>query len=560
MPSDTFTWIKGRHIVKFGGEFDRWQVNLDQPWFDEGHFSFSGIATRDPAIPSSTGIGLADFYLGSTSSYSLDIAPGLGNRSWIVQAFAQDDFKIRRNLTLNIGVRYQNQPGWSEVFNRYSDFDPTLTNTVTNTPGGIWFAGQAGRTAMEATKKALFVPRVGFAWTPREKLVVRGGFGIYFLPWSCDTYCNVSPSGFSIINSAISTNNITPVFSLVQGPPAYAQPSASNRTNAIANGQATGYWIYQPPMAYSEQGQLGLQRQVSEKLLVEAVYVYTKGTHLEFPRDIDQVPGDLLGPGDAQLNRPYTQYQGISTNLYDGESSYNALQLSAQKKQSHGVSFTVNYALSKTMDDCAWDHNYGVGCPWQIASKPQATWSLSQMDVAQRFTGSFVYKLPENVGKSLTSGRGVLNAVAGGWQVSGIFDAEGGVPFPVTMSGANLSGSLAGTWLPNRIGSGALSNPSIQQWFNPGVFVAPSPYTFGNTGRNVLRGPGFWDLDFGLAKSFRLKFLGEKAFLQVRGDAYDVFDHANFGQPASAIGALGVGVITRATTNRTVQLGARIEF
>ena len=164
-----------------------------------------------------------------------------------------------------------------------------------------------------------------------------------------------------------------------------------------------------------------------------------------------------------------------------------------------------------------------------------------------------------NVGKSLSGGR-VLNAVAGGWQVSGIFNAEGGVPFPVTMSGANLSGSLAGTWLPNRIGSGALSNPSIKQWFNPGVFVAPSPYTFGNTGRNVLRGPGFWDLDFGLAKSFRLKFLGEKAFLQVRGDAYDVFDHANFGQPASAIGALGVGVITSATTNRTVQLGARIEF
>ena len=560
VPSDTFTWIKGRHIVKFGGELDKWQVNNQQPWYDEGDFKFSGLATYNPAVSGSSGIGLADLYLGEVDGYSLNIAPDVGERNWILEAFANDDFKVKPNLTINIGLRYQNQPGWSEAFGRLSDFDPTLINTVTNTAGAIWFAGQNGRSALEQTKKALFAPRVGFAWTPRAKWVVRGGYGLYYVPWSCDIFCNASPAGFSTTNSVTSTDNVTPVFTLAAGPPPYPQPTAANRTAAILNGQSISYWPSKPPEGYTQQMQFGLQHQVTENLLLEVAYVHTKGTHLEFPRDIDQVPASLLGPGNAQSRRPYPQYNGISAQLFDGESSYDSFQFSAQKKASHGLTFTATYTMSKTMDDCAFDHTTGTGCPWQNAYDAHATWSLSQLDVAQRVTGSFVYKLPGNVAKSMASGGRFVNALAGGWQVSGLLNVEGGVPFTVTQSGSNLSGSLAGTWLPNRIASGTLSDPSINMWFNPAAFVQPAAYTYGNAGRDILRGPGFWDFDFGLAKNFPLRFMGEHAVLQLRADSYDIFNHANFGQPASAIGAAGVGVITSATTNRAFQLGGKIEF
>jgi hypothetical protein len=222
--------------------------------------------------------------------------------------------------------------------------------------------------------------------------------------------------------------------------------------------------------------------------------------------------------------------------------------------------------LSKAFDNCTYDHTNGAAtCLYQITQDPQEMWGLSVGDVTHRVTGSVIYKVPDNVGKSLASGRslGVLNAVAGGWQASAVLNVEGGVPFTVTTSGTNLSNSNpAGgtTWLPNRIGSGALPNPSISKWFDPTAFVAASPYTFGNSGRDILRGPGYGDVDFGLAKRFRLGFLGEQAFLQIRADSSDVLNHPNFGMPASAIGAGNVGTITSALTNRTLQFGARIVF
>ena len=296
--------------------------------------------------------------------------------------------------------------------------------------------------------------------------------------------------------------------------------------------------------------------------MAEVAYVHTKGTHLEYVRSVDQVPANELGPGNALPLAPYPQYTGIGAYLFDGESTYDAFQFQIQKKASHGISFAATWTLSKAMDNCAYDHTSAVGCPWQIAQDPQEMWGVSQLDAANRVTGQAIYQLPQDVVKSLVSGRGksVLNGLVGGWQVSPIFNGQGGVPFTPTTSGTNLSNSLAGTWLPNRIGSGILSSPSIHEWFNPAAFVAAPAYTFGNSGRDILRGPGFWDFDFALAKNFPLKFLGEGSFLQVRADSYDLFNHPDFSQPASSIGALGVGVITSALTSRIFQLGARIEF
>jgi hypothetical protein len=128
------------------------------------------------------------------------------------------------------------------------------------------------------------------------------------------------------------------------------------------------------------------------------------------------------------------------------------------------------------------------------------------------------------------------------------------------MGTADLSGSLAGTWRPNRIGSGSLANPTVQDWFNPGDFAQPTPFTFGNSGRDILYGPGFQEVNISLAKAFRLAFLGEGTKIQFRADSYDVLNHPNFGMPNASIGSATQGTITTALTNRNIQLGARLTF
>jgi hypothetical protein len=567
VPTDNITWVKGRHIIKMGGEVDRFQVNNQQPWQDEGDFCFNGIFTRNPAV-AGTGLGMADFLLGLPDTYSLDLAPDVGQRSTVGQAFVQDDFKISPNLTLNLGLRYTYQGGWSEAFNRLTDFDPTITNPVTNTSGGIWFAPQDGRTALEASHAALFAPRLGFAYAVRPKLVIRGAYGVFFLPWPADEFSNGNPAGYAISNYLTSTDQITPIFSLgpnnyfgvPQGPPPYVVPTAAIRTPGILNGEAISYMPYHIPVAYSQQYHVGFQKEFGSELMIDASYVGSKGTHLAYDTDLDQVPESLLGPGNLQSLRPYPQYMGISTQLFDGESIYQSFQVSIRKTMSHGLQFLANYTFGREWSNSDVNHNMGLGF-FQNAYDQRSTYGLSDMDVPNRISGDFVWQVPVGIGKRyLSNARGVTDAFLGGWQASSIFQAESGVPFTATVAGANLSGALAGTWLPNRIGNGNLSNPTIADWFDTSAFVPAAPYTFGNEGRNVLRGPDFSDLDFSLQKSFRLGMLGEAGSFLIRMDAYDFFNHPNFGLPVASIGSLTAGEVLSSTTNRSIQLGARLIF
>ena len=561
VPADTFTWVHGRHIVKFGAELQKQQVNNIQPWFTSGNFDFTGAFTRNPAT-NDGGLGLADYYLGLPVSYALNPAPDIGERFWTVQTFVQDDYKIKPNLTLNLGLRYQIRSGWSEAHNQLSNFDPGLVNAATGTPGAVWYAGQQGSNALSNGKADLFAPRVGLAWSPLSKTVFRASYGIFYVPLSADTYSNENPAGFSINESVISTDQITPIFSLSQGPPPYALPNAANRTNSALNGQAISYLPRNFKEPYTQQWYFGIQRELGSSTVLEAAYLGTKGTHLVFPRDINQVPENELGPGNAQLLRPYPQFQAISADLADGSSIYHALQVSLKKTVSNGLTFTANYTLSKNIDNSSYDHTSGIGNIWQIAADPSASRALSQLDIPQRVSGGFVYDLPVGKGRLLLNHGGVISAILGGWQTSGIFSAESGIPFTVTVSGTNLSNSLAGTWLPNRLANGSLpaGDRSLNDWFDLSAFQAPSPYTFGNSGRDILRGPGFWNFDFALAKNFPLAFISELSQLQFRADASNVFNHPNFNLPNANLGANGAGTITGATSPRNIQLGLKFIF
>ena len=549
--ADNFTWIKGRHALKIGGEFDRYQYNVLNAW-DSGTFGFDGIFTN---------VGFADFLLGLPSSYSLNAQPNtIGARRVAFAGFAQDDLHLTNSLTLNLGLRYEGQGAFSEVQNRLSNFSPTLENPATGTPGAILFA-DASHNILQANHFKLFAPRIGFSWTLAPHWVARGSYGIFFVPISAQRNYNSTPPGYAITQSLQVTDlsNPTPVFQLQQGPPQYAYPGASLRTAAVQNGSSITYFPFNAPQSYMQQWHLSVQRQISPSMMVEVSYVGTKGTHLLFPRDLNQVPQAFLGPGNLQSFRPYPQYQSITTVYDDAQSNYNALQLQINRRFSSGLTFLANYTGSRSMDNCSLDLTTGSGCEYQNANAPGATYASSQFDQTHRVVVAGAYDLPFGRGRSLMNSGGMANMVLGGWTASESFTANTGFPFTVMAS--TPSPALSGSLFANVSGNPKASSPSIAGWFNTEAFSNPAPYSFGNSSRDALRGPGFWDLDASMSKNFPLPIGTEDRYrMNLRGDFYDVMNHPDFGQPNSTVGSAATGTITSAVSSRQIQIGLNLIF
>ncbi len=576
-PSDVLTLVKGKHIMKMGGEFDRMYNNYST-WGDTqtGNFSFSGTMTANPANPSSSGLGYADFLYGLPETWSVTEYPVLGQRSWDGDLYFEDDYKVRKDLTLNLGLRYGIQGGWGEALNRLSDFDPSITNPATNTPGALWYGGQDGRNTLEATNYHGFQPRVGFAWSPRNNWAVRGAYGIFDQVWAGANYSAGIGQGWDTTGSEISSNLYTPIFSmspptgtlladyptLTQGPGLPIYPTAKTRTASLLNGTGISYYPYSAPIPYIQQAHLDIQHQV-HGVLVDAGYVWTRGIHLPLFADYDQVPENrlLAGAADELLQEPYPQYTSLYGNLYDGVSNYDAFELTVKRSFSNGLLFTANYTWSKAMDMETVSNLYGGNSGLiQNTYNLTANYGLGDLDMPNIFNFEAVYQLPVGSGKRFVNRGGILNGVIGGWQISSVLQVHSGSPFTPTMGTANLSGSLGNDWYPNRIANGTVPNPSISDWFNTAAFAEPAAYTFGNSGYDVLFGPSYKDLDLSLSKSFSVRKLGEGAQFEIRADAFDSLNNPNFGFPNSSIGTAGVGVISSANTSRLLQLGAHFMF
>jgi hypothetical protein len=236
------------------------------------------------------------------------------------------------------------------------------------------------------------------------------------------------------------------------------------------------------------------------------------------------------------------------------------LQLTAKKRFSSGFSFDLNYTWSKflsTQDSSGWGGDGGTQV-CQIATLPGINYGLSNFDRPQMFTGDVVYQLPVGKGRTwLSNTNALVDGVLGGWQASAIFTAESGTPFTAVMGTQNLTGALSGNWYPNIVGNPYLSNPTIQEWFNTAAFTQPAAFTFGNEGRNILRGPNLIDVDFSMGKNFAFPVFSERANLQLRFDATNILNHPSFAN----IGTTNAGIITSTTAGgRALQLGARFSF
>jgi hypothetical protein len=574
VPSDVVTLVRGKHIIKFGGEFDAGQVNGNFSGYSDGSFSFNGDSTRDPQ-GTSNGVGYADFLLGDVSNWSIGITPEAGGRLKTTQLFVQDDYKLKPNLTLNLGFRYEIQPGWGEAQNRQGDFDPNLQNPTTGTLGAVWFAkGAAGVNSRTKVEQTSYIPqpRVGFSWQPMRNWTVRAGYGIYAELLGQNTYAGDEVLGISGTNSLNETDSLTQVFTLAQGAPQPIFTTAANLKPDSLNGQSVGYTPFNTKVPTIQEFQLDVQHEFAQGIIADLAYVGTTGRHLAQVMDYNQIPANHLGSANPAAFRPFPQFQGLPTTIGEGASSYNSLQGRLQKQFARGWQFSSSFTYSHTLDDGTGSGYGGAGAKgdvWQNGYNLKAGYGNSLLDQRLSFNGDMIYDLPFGQGKMFLNQGGVLNSVLGGWRLAGLWQLHTGIPFTPILQN-NLTGSLAGTWFPNRVGSGKLSNPSLNKWFDPAAFVQPAAGTYGNSGRNILFGPGWQQLDISLQKHWAFPLFGEKADVQVRVDASDITNHANFGQPnptlvlvpGTTTGALQSPgqQITGANTSRALQFEGKISF
>jgi hypothetical protein len=572
-PSDVVTMIRGKHILHFGGELLFYRDDATT-WgnIKSSTLQFNGNYTQSTVGDGSTGVAYADFLLGQMQHWDAQVQPEYGARLKTPQMFVQDDIKLKPNLTLNLGLRYQIQHGWNEVKKNISVFDPTVTNPATGTSGAFWYAATAanGRTALQANIYNTFLPRAGFSWLPQANTTIRGAIGLYAYNYSLDNNGNGLGNSFNAQGSIDDqTNGITPV-AILSGSGANLPFSTPNNNPAAFAGQNIPYNDYHTPLGKSLQWNVAVQRGLGSNMVGEIAYVASHGYNLPFNADINQVPVGKLGPNDNPADRPYPYWGNISSpNGHSNSiSNYHSLQASISKRLTSGISFNFNYTWSHFLDDMdssGWGSHMGPQT-YQNAYDPSANYGASNFDIRNAFKGNAVYQLPFGRGKTFLNNNTLLDLVVGGWQASGTMILLDGQPFTPTI---NQNNSFAqgnnSAWYPNVIGNPRLDHRNYQQWYNPAAFTSPANGTFGNMRRNSLNGPGVELVNLSAGKTFTI---WEEVKLQIRADATNAFNHTNLAQPSTTLACTAPGQPCSSSANisgiqgngRQMQLGARFSF
>ncbi len=541
--SGKLTKLIANHTLTMGLNYARWQVFMDAaPSFPQGQFNFDGTLTANPNAPGSTGNSFADFLLGYPASAQVQSGDSGGylfrnNTRW----FFNDEWRVRSGLTLNLGLRWEYDGPFYEKYNRLSNFDPST--------GQLIVAGRDGvsRTANVRPDWNNFAPRFGFAYSPfgHKSTVIRGGYGIFYdvLQENNTEQTRTNPPfslfPFYFLNSSLTAFPTVPLQNVFGASSAASPPAPS--IEAFDTNLRIGY---------QQQASFGVQEQIGSTLLIEADYNWQKNTKFAAFRNIDSP----LQHGTFLLPYPDYSYINYLTNIQFG--NYNALLLKAEKRFSAGLSLITSYTWSKNLDNISTgDAASAPGDPgFQNQYCFRCDYGPSASDFRHRFVQSIVYDIP-----SFHSQR-VLNAIAGGWEISGIFTYQGGFPVTPLISGDN-SQTLTYADRPDVVPGAAKylpGNHDPAQWFNPAAFQLAPLGQFGNAGKGILRGPNLIDLDCALLKNFKL---AERYNLQVRGEVFNIANHPNFAGPNSYINTTSAGTISSTTTtSRQIQLGAKFTF
>ncbi len=547
---DNLSIARGKHFFKMGGQWQRYQQNRYYP----GNNGLLGFFAYN--ITSFTGSQFADFLLDQLSQKGIGSTSGTwGHRQNRIGLFFQDDFKVKNNLTLNLGMRWEYTSPVVEVKDRQSNFD-----IVT---GRQLFAGVEGnsRALYEPYKKG-FEPRVGFAWTPSNKLVVRAGYGItqYMEGTGSNLRLPLNPPFFS--EADISYDATSGPGSAVKG-----------FTDVIVRSEPAGLIrIWDPKLRpqFTQQYNFTLEYLLDSKTSLTAGYVGHKATHLVDPRDWNQPlpdPGPTSTWRPLQQRRPLYSARPLVTQVGGTDSSatsdYNSLQVSARRRLSQGFEFLASYTLSKTLtDNLGYYGSGGVNAAsayWANAYNRLGDRGLSFFDATHNFVWSGTYDLPFGKGRAFGNGwTGVTNAILGGWNVSSIIALHSGFPITLQANDVSLQNSRAGG-RPNRLdgGSGKLDNPTPDRWLDISPYVLPATGTFGNSGNSSERAPGFGNWDFALGKKFNMT---ESKYFDFRAEFFNATNHPSYGAPGRNISAPNAFGIITATVNEPRILEFALKF
>ena len=542
--ADDVFLTKGKHSLKFGVDFTRFQNNDLFVLYGRGVFSFTSANGSG-----GTGNALADALLGlPTATIRVPTAPVSYVRTNYIAAYAQDDFKVTSRLTLNYGLRWELFGSPTDTRNNLANFDPIL--------GKPYQVGTGGYSNLPWTNKFRdFGPRIGLAYQPfgDGKTVLRGGFGLMY---------DAQPTENGIFNLITSTpvRQALTFASIPQIQLTLANPFPTVAfTTALTPGGANSN--LQPAQVYEYTADL--QHQLPAGLLVDLAYFGSVGRHIPNEINLNQPLSGYANTTLATAGRPYPTYGNITYDESEGASNYNSLQLKVQRGFSHGFTFLSSYTYGRSLDNTEGIATSDGASP----NFPQNSRNLGQdygrsgFDIKHRFVLSPVYDLPFGADKAFMN-HGVAARVLGGYQLSGILTVQSGTPVTPNYS-INVSNTFNNTLgngidRPNVTGNPNHGPKTVNQWFTIGDYSTPALGTFGNAGRNSIDAPGYTDLDVAFARTFGLF---ESLNLQAKAEAFNLFNHPNFGLPNTTVDSTTTfGTITTAQAQRQIQLSLRVSF
>jgi len=569
---DNFSWTLGTHSWKFGGEVRRVRYNQIGGVVTRGRFAFDGRYTNNGARTGATGgHPFADFLLGHFNRSEGQIGAPIANfRSNYFALYLQDNWKITPKLTLNYGLRWENDQPFRDKYDAIVNIDFRWDNSIepayVRAGEGDPFEGNPafrlapdikyvrdGRFGDRAYKNDLndFAPRIGIAYQVTPKTILRTGAGIYYVR-------DIGNATFDIVRNA--------PFTIRRDEPAENnRPNLSFEQPFARTGAPTFILINQfdEPTSYVTQWSFGLQRELTGNMTVEATYFGSAGIKLRRLQTYNQTQPSQLS--NSSLSRPFPKFGGFQVMNAPSHSSYHALYLKAQKRFSRGLTFLSSFSWSKSIDNGS-----GIRTSDGDSLTPSNDYNLelerglSAFDFRRRWTSSWVWELPVGRGKRLLNDNRLADFVLGGWQLGGILTLQDGFPFTVQCGSGNIQGG-GGICYPDSTGD----NPNLPRseqtrtrFFNTDAYVdrIPSggPFRFGNTARNSVIGPGIISFDASANKKFNLT---ESKYLEFRTEIFNLPNHPIWSPPGAQLRTANYGVINSTRIDsRQIQFALKLVF
>ena len=594
-PKANFTWIKSKHSLKFGYEWQavNTEVNDFNPSYGQDNYGGVYASNGEPVNKTSTDStttyaaqlqqarNLADFMFGNRSAYSLTTYAIVHLQQRYNFMYFQDDMKLTPKLTVNAGLRYEIVTPQYERDNKLANFDPATKSLIQARQGGVFSRSRVN------TPLNNFGPRLGFAYSANDKTVLRGGYGIVYSQWNrAGGENNLTYNGPNVVNASITQVAPTPAVLCTNDTQLQSSCFRQTQQGYAANLTTPAYFNplnvlsrYIPPnfkTGYVQQYQVGIQRQLPGGVLADIAYVGNKSTHLQVLADYNQanpcIAGSGVTCGNLQARRPVSNFAGIEIAYGAGSANYNSLQFKLEKRATHGLYLLNSFTWGRIFDISSGHLETASGDNSRVNyANPSQDYGPGGYDQPVADTFSAVYDLPYGHGRKWGSDSGrLLNTLVGGWQVTLINTMTSGLPVNINYSLASSSALYVSdlvTYRPNRINNGPIKGPSsgrvktatsLNNYYISTNLANPTTNPWGNVSRNSERSNAFYQADLGLHKAFPL--WSESSFFDFRAEAFNVLNKVNYNSPNSTFGGSSFGQITSAFPARQLQLAAKIIF